>query len=686
MSWCKKDSELLLSSGKDNKTLLWNVPAQAVLGELHTSANWAFDVKWCQKNPDLAVVASFDGKVTVHSIQGADAPIETEEAPVSPRMVTDDPFAAAIMQGMQAANQSKPNESSFCLKHPPKWFKRPCSAIWGFGGQLVTFSKAKPVMNQPSGATVSIHHIPTDQKLADRITALKHVLLDDQLPSYNDFCQHIIESDLLKTKEEKDAWKFLQVMLSPGSSQISSFLGIGAAEKNPKLDELMAKLNIKDMKIGEDDQVAKTPAAKPVDTFEHGDANGLFSDTTHNLDFPIQEISPAAEATQSDQRPVTAQPPKWTTPLKLFSKVPTEENDIDTMISKALVIGDFETAVKWCLATDRLADALMIAMNGPSELLLKTQREYFKRKSGKKSYSRILQGIVYQDLMDMVEHVDLEDGSVWKDVMAYLYTYGTPDVLFALLNRLGHRLEDLAATHQSPKRSEWSFAALLCFMGAGDISKVVQNWIHTPKKGIKYEEYTSILQSLVEKVSVYRKAIHFVDEELTQTDKFTGFRLDTLYEQYVEYARVLAEQGFVDLAWMFLMNVPAAFVGSKSGLEKLPSSLRHLVAIKGGYREPNGSAPMLPFEVLDVIDEATIRARAAAAAQAQQQAQQQQQQQAQQNQYGGYNSYNQQPQNSYYGAQPSVPPANTYGGYQQRASQPNIYQPIAPPPGKSILC
>lgn len=63
LSWCQKDSDLLLSSGKDSRTICWNPRSGEIIGELPVSHNWTFEVDWYNPNPDFFASASFDGKV-----------------------------------------------------------------------------------------------------------------------------------------------------------------------------------------------------------------------------------------------------------------------------------------------------------------------------------------------------------------------------------------------------------------------------------------------------------------------------------------------------------------------------------------------------------------------------------------------------------------------------------------------
>ena len=62
LAWCKDDSDLLLSCGKDNRILVWNPnsPQGEIVAELPTSNQWSFDVSWCPRNP--AVIGEFSNR------------------------------------------------------------------------------------------------------------------------------------------------------------------------------------------------------------------------------------------------------------------------------------------------------------------------------------------------------------------------------------------------------------------------------------------------------------------------------------------------------------------------------------------------------------------------------------------------------------------------------------------------
>ncbi|KAL1379756.1 hypothetical protein pipiens_014672 [Culex pipiens pipiens] len=82
LTWCPKNFDLVASCGKDNKIYCWNQNSEEqngeILSELATTNQWNFDVAWCPRNPALIAGSSFDGNVTVYSINGgAHAQLQT---------------------------------------------------------------------------------------------------------------------------------------------------------------------------------------------------------------------------------------------------------------------------------------------------------------------------------------------------------------------------------------------------------------------------------------------------------------------------------------------------------------------------------------------------------------------------------------------------------------------------------
>ena len=59
MSWSGHDAGLLLSSAKDNRTILWDVATGETLGEVSAGDSWDFDVAWSPSNPGVFATSSY---------------------------------------------------------------------------------------------------------------------------------------------------------------------------------------------------------------------------------------------------------------------------------------------------------------------------------------------------------------------------------------------------------------------------------------------------------------------------------------------------------------------------------------------------------------------------------------------------------------------------------------------------
>ncbi|KAJ1938539.1 protein transport protein S31, partial [Linderina macrospora] len=204
LSWCRKDSGLLLSSGKDNRTVCWNPLNGEIIGELPPSSNWVYDVQWNQANPNLLSGASFDGRINLYSLARESDSIESAVAPVS-----DDPFAP------QSSTAFAP---ALSLKRPPKWLARPCGATFGFGGKLISFGKsaAAPVAQvpgqpaqpaQPAPALASIREFASEPELAKQAVQLEELLQNDQAA---EVCRERLEQS--KGTDQERSWEVLQIL------------------------------------------------------------------------------------------------------------------------------------------------------------------------------------------------------------------------------------------------------------------------------------------------------------------------------------------------------------------------------------------------------------------------------------------------------------------------------------------
>merc|ERR1719491_459172 len=126
LAWCPHDESLLLSCGKDNRTLLWDVNTLKSIAEipnedgnpdatatslygggLSSSQQKRYDVQWSPVRRGVLSTCSFDRKVQAHSVIGA---------------------------------------ATKCGR-PPKWMKPASGVSCGIGGSIVSFASAHKIVS-----------------------------------------------------------------------------------------------------------------------------------------------------------------------------------------------------------------------------------------------------------------------------------------------------------------------------------------------------------------------------------------------------------------------------------------------------------------------------------------------------------------------------------------------------------
>lgn len=277
-----------------------------------------------------------------------------------------------------------------------------------------------------------------------------------------------------------------------------------------------------------------------------------------------------------------------------FRIYPSEESEADKLITRALVLGDFESAVSLCISSDRFADALLLAVRGGSDLLAKTQKAYFEKRTTTLPYLRLFQSIVSDDLTDVVQNADLNE---WQEIFVVLCTFAKPDEFSNLAEQLGQRLEfqyasvraaaGPADTANATKAKEFRKDAVLCYLAGGKLEKVAGMWIDEMKEeeaairsgqktdvseGSLYSARAEALQTFMEKITVFQNAVGYVDVDLqlpTESDIVaqTGarsYKLAALYDRIHEYVDLLSDQGLVEPALKYVNQTPADYRGGRT--------------------------------------------------------------------------------------------------------------------------
>ncbi|XP_010862064.2 protein transport protein Sec31A isoform X10 [Esox lucius] len=207
----------------------------------------------------------------------------------------------------------------------------------------------------------------------------------------------------------------------------------------------------------------------------------------------------------------------------------TVSQDVDGLITQALLTGNFEGAVELCLHDNRMADSIILAIAGGAELLKKTQQKYFTMTHSK--ITKLISAVVTEDWRDVLQTCELQN---WKEALAAVMTYAHSEEFSSLCDLLGCRLE-------AAEDERLQTRASLCYICSGNVEKLVSCWT-----GAQDGHCPLSLQDLMEKVVVLRRA---VDQSRASGPSAVGHLLG---EKMSQYASLLASQGNLTTAIAYL--------------------------------------------------------------------------------------------------------------------------------------
>ncbi|WYZ37267.1 hypothetical protein EsH8_II_000773 [Colletotrichum jinshuiense] len=506
LSWCQQDSDLLLSCGKDNRTLVWNPQTGERYGEFPEVTNWTFLTRFNPSNPNLSATAGFDGKITIQTLQNTN-PSNTQ-ATAADNLDGEDFFTSA---------QTQPQGASFSLNKAPKWLERPIGASFGFGGKLVTFKQNA----QQRSTKISITQFSVDSAIGPATEKFEEALQSGDIVG---LCE--ARKEQATSEEEKADWLVMETLTGENPrKRIIEYLGFNE-------EEITNGVSPKDESKAEDTADEKKEDAKEEDKSDNlwgeGDGEGEGEDFLSNLS--------ANKGAKTDS------------PFHLLADTDTT---VEKSITKALMLGNFTKATEISLKEERWADAFLIANCGGQELVDKVQTAYLASRDGVPSYLRLLGSVIAKNLWDVVYNADLEN---WKETMAILCTFSDPKEFPDLCEALGDRVLE------NGSRKDASF----CFLVGSKLEKVVSIWIkeleEAEKAGVQepsddstFSVHARSLQHFIEKVTIFRQVTKFQDSGKDQT---ADWKLSALYDKYTEFADIIAAHGQLAVAQKYLDLLP----------------------------------------------------------------------------------------------------------------------------------
>ncbi|OPJ84493.1 protein transport protein Sec31B isoform X2 [Patagioenas fasciata] len=541
VSWCQADPELLLSSAKDNRILCWNPSMGEVVYELPIRSQWCFDVQWCPRNPSVFSAATFDGWINIYSVMGGnlEAQQKTQADKISSSFNNLDPFGTGqILPPLQVPEQVAQTTLIPPLKKPPKWIRRPVGVSFAFGGKLVTFGLTRASgqqIQQTYPHEVFISQVTTETEFLLRSRELQMALQSGNLL---DYCQGKIQT--AKLPFDENLWNFLKVNLEQDSkTKLLKLLGYSKEDLQKKIASCLSNRIPDKQTLPEADE---TNGAQPDQLLINSSDDVAAVSSSAFFDNLIPQNMSTLEI------PVT--------------------EDTDGLISQALLLGNFESAVELCLRAERFADAIILAIAGGENLLKETQKRYFAK--NKTKLSLLLSSIVQRNWQDIVCTCDLQS---WKEALAILLTYSEHKDYTQLCDMLGARLE-------SEGDAVLSNDACLCYISSGNVERLVECWV-------KNHETSSplALQDLIEKVMVLSRSIEMLRGTAGPAPG------PVLAERITQYASLLASQGCLAAAMNYLPS---------SSKELLIEQLRDRLFHAQGENVADQQPPPFPYTRVNV--------------------------------------------------------------------------------------
>ncbi|KAI1179553.1 WD40 repeat-like protein [Nemania sp. FL0916] len=512
VSWCQQDGDILISSGKDNKTLIWNPQTGERYGEFPEVTNWTFLTRFHPHNPNLSATAAFDGKITIQTLQNT-----------NPSVVRNTTQANLDGEDFFTQAQTQPQGAAFTLAKAPRWLETPVGVSFGFGGKIITFKQSPSQAGQKRSSKIQISHFSVDSDITSATEKFEESLKSGDLGA---ICES--HKEKAHSEEEKADWQVIETLLSANPRKgIVDYLGFG--ESDITNGDLPADEKKEESKPKEPASDAKTHK-KRISIFFADGPDADEEDFLANLS--------ATKGAKTDN------------PFHLFGE---SDSPIEKQITKALMLGNFEKATEICLDEGRMADAFIIANCGGKDLVDRVQSAYLSQKTGMPSYLRLLGSVIVKNLWDVVYNADLGD---WKETMVTLCTFADPTEFPDLCEALGDRI------YESDSRKDASF----CYLVGSKLEKVVDIWVaeyaDAEKAGLaegsdsSFSVHARALQQFIEKVTVFRDVAKFHDAEM---ELETGWKLERLYDMYVEYADIVASDGQLEIAQKYLNLLPKKY-------------------------------------------------------------------------------------------------------------------------------
>ncbi|KAH3680954.1 hypothetical protein WICMUC_000097 [Wickerhamomyces mucosus] len=206
LDWNSKDSNLLLSSGKDNTTILWNPITSEKLTQYPTTASWVFKSRFAPSSPDIFASSSFDKKISIQTLQDTSPPISNKL-----NQTSENDFWNNI-------SEVDTQQPEYFIQQAPNWYGRSSNVSFGFGGKIVTVAQNDDKHSEIKISKLNLSGSKTNVELFNALNS-------------NDF-KTIVETRINDSFENinKSDWEILN-KLNGESNIFDKFIGLKLDDK-----------------------------------------------------------------------------------------------------------------------------------------------------------------------------------------------------------------------------------------------------------------------------------------------------------------------------------------------------------------------------------------------------------------------------------------------------------------------
>lgn len=360
IDWCPHDPALLLSTGDDGRTFVWDAMAGQLLSEYVTDGVNS-DIEYSPHIPGVVSACNYDGMISLYSY-----------------------------------NHTGPN-------HIPKWMGNAVGSSIGFGGKVVSFGLDKvdavtEGKRGPQGNAIS-RKVRFDQ--IDSEPLLSHLssqfLLQMHQGDWAAFCDQKMAA--AKDEVESSEWKFMKILLAEDKKSQCAQLVLELGFQVPVEEEVVAAEQPHEPQHETLQQQAPVSIHAPPDYNENDES--FFDNFVSQAPAPVVETKAEIVESLLVEKPTNA--------------APADEEE-DEVLRKALIVGDWKGAVARALELDRTADALIFASCGGPALWESTRAHFFKCHS-KPFIRNVVKLVIGHDLHALVKESDMKR---WKETLAIL--------------------------------------------------------------------------------------------------------------------------------------------------------------------------------------------------------------------------------------------------------------------------